>query len=302
MSKIGGKIRTQGDYGKKVGLFVGEVIAINPSTKEFATVLGYDPREDAKDQEYTGESKEGNSYVRLDFWIRQNVLDSPFQNKVVFFLEDRVRMNKDETKTQFINNVGICSWAEDEDSLPSWFVERPYREAKSGEEELYAFLRTWLGKIDYYNKSEPAELVLNWRKLMKGDVSELTEQINGEYATPFISLATVVTKEIDNEIKEFQGIYNKAFAPEFCMKQFRLTDYNNEMTQAAIETKKFKDRKIHERFVTNIVGEYGCKDFYLLSELTDYDASMNVVASEVTIEHEGDSESYRDENDDSPTY
>lgn len=300
-SKIGGKVREQVEFGKKVGLFVGEVIAINPSAKEFVSILGYEAKEDATDQVYIGESKDQNRYVRLDFWIRETRKDKPFQNKVVFFVEDRVRRNKDESKTQYINNIGVCSWAETEDDLPSWFSERPFREAKSGEEELYNFLRNWLGKIDYFSKDEPAELELNWKQLMKGDISELTDQIGGEFTTPFISLATVITKEVEGEVKEYQGIYNKAFAPEFSMKQFRLLDYNNESLQEAIEAKKFKDRKTHEKFVLNVVGEYGCKDFYLLSELTDYDPSLNVVASDSTIERgeDGDDD---DAHDDSPEY
>lgn len=294
-SKIGGKIRTPMEFGKKVGLFTGDVIAINPSAAQYVSVLGYDPKEGAEDQVYTGESKDHNPFVRLDFWIRETKTEKPFQNKAVFFIEDRVRTNKDDSKTQYINNIGICSWAASEDDLPSWFTERPYREAKSGEEELYGFLRTWLGKIDYFSKEEPAELELNWKQLMKGDVSELTNLIGEEFTTPFISLAIVITKEVEGEVKEYQGIYNKAFAPEYSMKQFRLLNYNDDMVQASIEAKTFKDRKTHERFVANIVGEYGCKDFYLLSELSDYDASMNVVSSEGTIEHDND-------DDDDPTY
>lgn len=293
-SKIGGKVREQGEYGKKVGLFVGEVIAINPTAKQFVSLLGYEPKEDAKDQVYTGESKDLNKYVRLDFWIKQMTADSPFMQKAVFFLEDRVRVNKGETKKQYINNIGICSWAESEDDLPTWFTERPFREAKSGEEELYGFLRTWLGKIDFFDKAEPAQLELNWKQLIKGDVSELVAQIGSEYAVPFISLATVITKEVEDEVKEYQGIYNKAFAPEFSMKQFRLLNYNDDMVQANVEAKKFKERKIHEKFVANIVGEYGCKDFYLLSELADYDASLNVVA--------GDDTKFSDSESDQPTY
>jgi len=289
MSKIGGKIRTQNDYGKKVGLFVGEVVAVNPSAEQYVSILGFDAKEDAEDQVYTGESKDQNPYLRLDFWIRQVGEEDGFQNKVVFFVEDRIRVNKDETKTQFINNIGICSWAEDEEDLASWFTDRPYRKAKSGEEELYGFLRSWLGKIDYFDKEEPAELELNFKKLMKGDVSELTSQIGGDYTTPFISLATVITKEVKDEIKEYQGIYNKAFAPEYSMKQFRLLDYNDDMVQANLEKKSFKDRKIYEKFVANIIGDYGCKDFYLLSELSDYDASMNVVANDSTMSSEDDS-------------
>lgn len=290
MSKIGGKIREQGEFGKKVGLFVGEVIAINPSTKEYNTVLGFDPKEDASEMVYTGESKEGNPYVRLDFWIKDT--KSEFKNKVVFFVEDRVRTNKDESKTQYINDIGICSWAADESDLPEWFIARDYRVAKSGEEELYGFLRTWLGKIDFYDKTDPAELTLNWKKLIKGDVFELVSQIGGDFVTPFISLATVITKEVEDEIKEYQGIYQKAFCPEFCMKHFRIIDYNDEMVQATVLGKTTKEQKLHERFVANVIGEYGCKDYYELNELTDYDPSKNVVSSDVVKEEETSGPSY----------
>jgi hypothetical protein len=278
MSKIGGKVREQGEFGKKVGLFVGEVIAINPSTKEYNTVLGFEPKEDAPEMVYTGESKDGNPYIRLDFWIKDVKTD--FKNKAVFFVEDRVRMNRDESKTQYINDIGICSWGSDESELPDWFVARDYRVAKSGEEELYGFLRSWLGKIDFFDKVDPAELNLNWKKLIKGDIFELISQMGGDYVTSFISLATVITKEVNDEIKEYQSIYNKAFLPEFCMKHFRIVNYNDEMVQATVEGKTFKERKMHERFVANIIGEYGCKDYYEFTELTDYDPSKNVVASE----------------------
>jgi hypothetical protein len=59
--------------------------------------------------------------------------------KVSFFLEDKERQNKDETKKQYINSVGNCSWAADPNDLPDWFKARDYRVAKIGEEELYEF-------------------------------------------------------------------------------------------------------------------------------------------------------------------
>jgi hypothetical protein len=292
MSKIGGKIREAqtGEYTKKVGLFTGEVIAINPTTKEYNTILGFDPKPDAAEMVYVGESKDGNPYIRLDFWVKDT--KSEFKNKIVFFVEDRVRTNRDETKTQYINDVGVCSWAANEDDLMEWFSARDYREAKSGEEELYGFLRNWLGKIDFFDKEDPADLSLNWKKLIKGDVSELKEQISGDYVTPFISLATVVTKEINDEVKEFQTIYNKSFIPEYSMKHFVILDYNDPMVQATVEGKTNKERKMHERFVANIIGDYGCKDFYVLSALKDYDPSENVVASDSPMEEDSSAPTY----------
>src|SRR5690606_11033677 len=117
--------------------------------------------------------------------------------KVVFFLEDSIRTNKDETKTEYINNIGNCSWASNEDDLLSWFTKRPYREAKNGEEDFYNFLRTCLGSLDY--RDEDTELELNWKKLIKGDVSSIKEEIGGDYATSFVALATIVTKTKEDD-------------------------------------------------------------------------------------------------------
>jgi hypothetical protein len=41
--------------------------------------------------------------------------------------------------------------------------------------------------------------------------------------------------------------------------------------------------KPHERFVLNVVGEYGCKDFYTFKELKEYSSEDNLVASDKVI-------------------
>jgi hypothetical protein len=57
----------------------------------------------------------------------------------------------------------------------------------------------------------------------------------------------------------------------------------------AIRAKKSKDLKPHERFVINVTGEYGCKDFYTLKDLRDYNSDDNLVASDKVIaEDDGD--------------
>jgi len=293
-SGIGGKRRESGDFSKKVGLVVAEVIAINPTAKEYIDVLGFPEKEDTKEMEYRGESRDGNTYFRLDFWVKQ--VEGDFKQKIVFFLEDKVRVNREGDKTQFINNIGVCSWAADESGLPPWFTERDFRPAYSGEEELYGFLRTWLGHIDFRDKE--SELKLDWKKLMKGNIKDLVSQIDGEFCAPFVALATIITKEVENEVKEYQGIYNRAFLPEYSMKHFRLLDYNDDMVQANIETKDQRERKLHEKFVSIVVGEYGCKDFFKLSELADYNSKENVVSSDSTKDGSGDDSS----SDASPSY
>jgi hypothetical protein len=83
--------------------------------------------------------------------------------------------------------------------------------------------------------------------------------------------------------------YNKGFLPAYSIKQFRLLDYSNTATINSLRTKKSKDLKPHERFVLNVVGEYGCRDFYILKDLKEYNSGDNLVASDKVIaEDDGD--------------
>lgn len=279
MSNIGGTRREHQDFTKHVGLFEAKVIAINPTIEEYKEVLGIELPEDSKATEYLGESKDGNVYLRISIWVEN--IKSHEKQSINFFLEDKERVNKDETKKQYINSVGSCSWAEDPNNLPDWFSERSYRVAKIGEEELYDFLRTWLCELDYRNAETVLEL--EWKKLMRGNVKDLKDQIDGEWCGNVGFLSTIVTKEKDGEVKEYQNIYNKAFLSPYSLKNFRLVDYSDEEVLTKLKNKKTKELKPHEKFVLKITGEYGCKDFYILKDLKEYDPAENIVASDKII-------------------
>jgi len=288
MSSIGGKKREitgNSDFGKKVGLFEANVIAVNPTAEEFKDILGMELKEDSKAAEYLGETKDGNNYLRVDFWLEEVKNKEKF--KVSFFLEDKERENKDLTKKQYINSTGLCSWAADENDLADWFTKgRDYRVAYTGEEDLYNFMRTWLSDLDYRDSN--TVLQLEWKKLMRGNVKDLKDQIDGEYSKSIVALATVIVKERDGESKEYQGIYNKAFLSGYALKQFRLVDYGSKRLQADLKNKKPKDLKSHEKFVVNVTGEYGCKDHFTFKDLQDYNAEDNLVASDAFISDDGD--------------
>jgi len=289
MSSIGGKKRESSgngeQYTKRVGLFEANVVAINPTAEEFKDILGMELKEDSKAAEYLGETKDGNNYLRVDFWLQRVNHDDKF--KTSFFLEDKERENKDGTKKQYINSIGMCSWAADENDLAEWFTKgRDFRIAYVGEEDFYNFVRTWLADLDY--RDADTVLQLEWKKLMRGNVKDLKDQIDGEWVKSVVALATVIVKEKDGESKEYQGIYNKAFAGGYTLKQFRLVDYGSKKVQEGLKNKKPRDLKAHEKFVMNIIGEYGCKDYYTLKDLQDYNADDNLVASDAFISDEGD--------------
>jgi hypothetical protein len=271
------------EFAKKVGLFEAEVVAINPTTEEYKEALDIELPAESKATEYLGKSRDGNTYLRVDVWLKDVKSGDKF--KTTFFLEDKERENKDGSKKQYINNIGRCAWADDPNNLSDWFTKRDYRVAYVGEEELYEFFRTWLGKLDFMKES--SVLQADWKKLMKGNVSELKSQVDGAYCTNIGALATIVMKEKDGESKEYQGVYNKAFLPAYALKNFRLINYNDATVQNALRGKKLKEIKPHERFVINVTGEYGCRDFYILRDLKEYNAEDNLVASDAVLSDDG---------------
>jgi|TARA_R100000482_G_scaffold52115_1_gene18536 hypothetical protein len=289
MSTIGGiKRESAGQetkFGKKVGLFEANVIAINPTNEEYKDVLGIELGEDSKATNYLGETKDGNTYLRVDVWLQEVKKKENF--KVSFFLEDRERENRDQTKKQYINSVGMTSWADDENNLFDWFKEnREYRVAFIGEEDLYDFLRTWLGQLDY--RHADTTLTLDWPKLMRGNVKDLKDQVDGEWCNTIVAMATVVTKERDGETVEYQGVYNKAFLSGYTMRQFRLVDYTDAKIVNQLKARKPRELRPHERFVVKVTGEYGCKDYYQLKEIEDYNPDDNLVSTDNYISEDGD--------------
>lgn len=274
----------QKDYVKKIGLFEAKVIAVNPSAEEYLDILEIELKDGSKATEYLGESSDNNTTLRIDVWLKEVKTGQKY--KVNFYLENKLKMNREGTKKQFINSIGTASWASDENLLPEWFKRRDYRQAYVGEEELYEFLKVWLGNLDY--KDASTVLHLDWKTLMKGNVKDIKSQIDGEYCTNVVALATIKTSDKDGEIKEYQNVYNKAFLPVYALKQFRVVDYSSPEVQNSLRTKKYKDLKTHERFVVKVTGDYGCRDFYALEDIRDYDAKENIVASDKVISTDGD--------------
>ncbi len=63
--------QAQPELVKKVGLFEGRVIAINPTAEEFKEVLEIDLPEESKVTEYLGTSRDGNTFLRVDIWLEE---------------------------------------------------------------------------------------------------------------------------------------------------------------------------------------------------------------------------------------
>jgi hypothetical protein len=283
---INGKQREQVNFESKplkIGLGEVVVVGINPQMDEYKEVTGIELKEDSKATEYLGESRDNNETVRIDVWV-ENV-KSKERDKITYFLENKLKENKDGSKKQYINTVGSCSWADDPNNLPDWFKGREYRQAYQGEEELYNFMRTWLSKLDY--RDADTVLQLDWKKLIKGNLKDLKDQINGEFCGSFVVPYTVRSVDKDGETKQYQSIYNKALLPAYSLKNFRLIDYSKEEVQNSLKGKKSKDLKPHERFVLQMISEYGPKDSWSFKEVMVFNPEEFLVSSNVPITMDG---------------
>jgi hypothetical protein len=280
---IKGKARDQKEFVKETGFFEGEVIAINPTKEVLEKILATTLE---KDPEYLGEDN-GVKRLNLTIWVK-NVINGRLRN-IRFFLKDVERTNKDNTKKQYINDVGMTAWSDSESNLQDWFKSRPYRVAHEGEEELYNFAVTWLNKLD--TRDADTVLHFDWSKLMKGNVKELSDQINGEYCGTVCPLVTIRTSDKEGQPIEYEQVYNKEFLPGYAIKQIRLRKIDDEFIEAARTTERKKRTKL-QKFILNVTDpSYGVKDFYTLGEVVPYDASKNITAGN-SVKFEDDDNGY----------
>lgn len=282
MSGVKGKKR-ESDFSKETGFFEGKVVAINPDKERLEKLLNTTLE---KDLEYLSEDENGVKKLSVVVWL-QNVKTNKLKS-VRFFLKDVERKNTikegdvgKKPKKQYINNVGMTTWAESESLIPDWFKEKGYRVAHEGEEELYAFITSWLSDLDL--RDAEAALSFDWSKLMRGNLKDITEQIGGEYETTVVVLNTVRVVDGDEGQKEYEQVYNRKFLPGYTMKQI----VNKKIDAAFVaqaSAKDIKKRSRLEKFVLEVTDrQYGIRDFYTLGELEEYNPSKNPVAGDKAL-------------------
>ena len=271
---ISGKQRENVSFNKKVGIFEGRPIAVNPNKDELSKLLG---TEIEKEPEYVTtevdpDTNKSFKRARISLWIEDVVSGDIYPLR--FTVDDREYTSTRTGKVQYINNIGTTSWAKDQSDLPEWFTQRPYRVARVGEEGLYKFLRMWLSDLDYRDFQTVVELDMN--KIFNGNMKELRDTIKDFGANTITSVATVRVAQVDGEKKEYQSVYNKEFLPGNCMKYFR------------VQGKKSPD--LVKKFIDRVSdSEYGCKDVYTLNELQDYDSTTHIIGTEKTLEEDDSS-------------
>lgn len=183
-----------------IGVGSSFVLGVNPTKAEMEKIY---EREIENEPEYIGKQDSNGKqvdYVRIDFITQVDPEVSEgidMKSKVSFFLRKEARINRDATKVQVIDKYGRTCWVTVEQAkaheIPQYSngpanIDKDYRAALVGEEELTNFIKAYLGignVMDYKNgvwviKDNPEDYECrldNVQEYFKGNVKEIKDAI-----------------------------------------------------------------------------------------------------------------------------
>lgn len=220
------------------------VLAVNPNKEELEKL--YDTQLE-NDPEYLSEIEAGGDNhkvqnARLDFIVKTDAdrcSGIELTTKVTFFIRNEYRYNRDQTKVQIIDKYGRTAWVTVEQAkaheIPVYKngpanIDKDYRPAYHGEEELTNFIKSYLNIPDvmkYVNstwvmvdKPEDCEARLeNIAEYFKGNFKELKDVIALQPNNKVKVLFGVKTTD-DN--KQYQAVYSQMFLKNHVTNYSRL--------------------------------------------------------------------------------
>lgn len=277
---------TEGTPIKKyIGVAPVFILGVNPNKEQLEKL--YDTQlENAPSyigETEVGEDKHKVAQVRLDFIVRTDAEKCggiEFTTKISFFIRKEYRYNRDHTKVQGIDKYGRTCWVTIEQAknheIPMYSngpanIDKDYRPAYHGEEELTNFLKAYLNipnVMKYVNEQwvmvdNPQDCEARLEKIesyFKGDFSELRSAVALQPTNKVKVLFGIRTTD-DN--KQYQAVYNQMFLKN------NITDYSK-------LDKDLQDRKAAGAYPTTEFTVGDLKEYNV--EATDFsntDSSNN---------------------------
>jgi hypothetical protein len=275
-----GQLSSEGGTIKRyIGVASVYVLGVNPSKEELEKLYG---RTLEQAPEYLGESEVQDTkvpQVRLDFIVKadpEKYLDESnqplnFVNKVSLFLRKAYRYNKDNTKVQVIDKYGRTAWVTIEQAraheVPMYSngpanIDKDYRPAYIGEEELIKFLIAYLN-IPACQRYIDGKWVMNDSSKL-GDSEASLERIEDYFKGDFTELKTIIGYQPKNKVKvlfgvknaddgkQFQTAYTRMFLKN-SISDYSKLDKNVKETQdsGALSTSEFDCTELHEYVVAS---------------------------------------------------
>ena len=273
-----GQVSSEGGSIKRyIGVASVSVLAINPLKEELEKLYG---RALDNAPEYVGEVEVGDTkipQVRLDFIVKADpdkYLDANnqplnFVNKVSLFIRRAYRYNKENTKVQVIDKYGRTAWVTVEQAknheIPVYAsgpanIDKDYRPAYIGEEELIKFLIAYLN-IPACQRYINGEWVMNDADKL-ADSEAMLEHIEDYFKGDVSELRTIIGYQPNNKLKvlfgvrntddgrQHQTVYTRMFLKNG-VNDYSKLDKDVKQTQeaGALSTSEFDCTELHEYVV-----------------------------------------------------
>lgn len=265
------------EFKRYIGVAPVFIKAINPNKKEheelFNTTL-----EEAPKYVDTKEDNDGNSYksARIQLVLEPDTEKIGFEMPLVtmaIFLQDRPRVGTTSGKTQVIDKYGRTAWASEDElaahAIPQYKngpadIDKDYRPAYVGEEELMEFVKAYLcipsitvwdnnlKKMVPNTKVKPEECECRFdslANLFKGDFSEVKDAL-GFQPTNKVKVLLGVRTDAESG-KLYQAVYTKKFLRNASTSFSSLDKEIQEMIKNAAEngrvlTTEYQVAPVHE--------------------------------------------------------
>lgn len=277
-----GRETVEREFKRYIGVAPMFIEAINPNKAEhealFNTTL-----EEAPSYIGTKSDSDGNEfkYARVGVVFRPDIEKIGFEMPLVtmsLFIENRYRYNADKTKIQVIDKYGNTGWPSIEEAkakatmlknkngeLYDSHLDKDYRPAYVGEEELMKFVKTYLNIPNYlvYDNDSKSWIVNtkvnavdcecrfdNIPALFTGNFSEVKDAL-GYQPTNKIKVLLGVRTDAENG-KLYQTVYTKRFLSNASTNYSALDKEIQEMINSAIAN----GRTVNTEYSVTAVKEY----------------------------------------------
>lgn len=252
-----------------IGVAPVYVLAVNPNKTEleklYNTQLENNP--EYLSEVEVGEDKHKVPNARIDFIVKTDAEKCngiEFTSKLSFFIRKEYRYNGAKTKVQVIDKYGRTAWVTVEQAknheIPMYSngpanIDKDYRPAYYGEEDLTNFLKTYLNipnVMKYVN--EKWIMVDN-----PSDCEARLEKINNYFNNDFSELKSAIALQPKNKVKVLFGIKNNND------KQYQ-TIYNQMFLKNNSTNYSKLDKDVQER---KNAGAYSTTEF-VVEDLKEY--------------------------------
>ena len=229
-----GSESTEGSVVKKyVGVASVYVVGVNPNKAELEKLYNTQIENEPEylSEVEVGEDKHKVKNVRIDFIVKtvpEKCNGIEFTTKLALFVRNEYRFNKDKSKVQIIDKYGRTAWVTVEQAkaheIPVYKngpanIDKDYRPAFVGEEELTNFIKTYLNipnVMKYVNNTwvmndnpEDSEARLeSIAEYFKGNFKELRDVIALQ---PNNKVKLLFGVRNTDDGKQYQAVYNQMF-------------------------------------------------------------------------------------------